>query len=514
MTHFINLKVILLFFSVICNGKSFAAGEDKKPNIIVILADDMGYSDVGCMGGEIETPNLDALAGNGLLFTHCYNASRCAPSRASLLTGLYQHRTGVGHMVENYGYPAYQGFLNNKCVTIAEVLKEEGYTTIMTGKWHLGDEHQYWPDNRGFENYFGSPKGGGLYFYPSEFVDRPLFRNGKMVTPDPETFYSTDNFTTEAIQFIEQNNETEKPFFLYLAYIAPHFPLQAWPEDIAKYEGRYSVGYETIRKNRFERQKELGIIDTDVKLSPSDYDNWDEETAKEEAHKMAVYAAMVDRMDQNIGKLVDFLKRTGQLDNTLILFLSDNGACSRGFNRSPGAEIGTVNSFAAYGLGWANVGSTPYRKYKRFEHEGGILTPMIAHWPAGIKKNKITHEVVHIIDIMPTCLAVAGAEYPQNFEGNKIHTVDGKSFYSSFRDENPGVFRQLFWEHEGNKAVRSTDWKLVKMHNYPWELYELETDPTELKNLINQKPVIADSLKQLWSKKASEMNVRSWPVKK
>jgi arylsulfatase len=304
MNQFINLVQLFLFISFFSCGYVSADEKEKQPNIVIILADDLGYSDIGCMGGEIETPNLDALAKNGLLFTHCYNASRCAPSRASLLTGLYQHRTGIGHMVEDYGYTAYRGFLNKKCATIAEVLGETGYTTIMTGKWHVGSDEEHWPDKRGFENYFGSPRGGGYYFYPSKFIDRPLYRNGDLVTPDPETFYSTDNFTTEAIQFIEQNRTSEKPFFLYLAYISPHWPLQAWPEDIAKYDGVYDQGYKAIREKRFERQKELGIIDAKSKLSPPEYEAWDIKTAKTEARKMAVYAAMVDRMDQNIGKLV------------------------------------------------------------------------------------------------------------------------------------------------------------------------------------------------------------------
>ena len=258
---FLSIIFFLLFFS--CKLKS----EKGKTNIIIILADDMGYSDIGCTGSEIETPNLDKLAKDGLLFTHCYNASRCAPSRASLLTGLYQHRTGMGHMVEDLGISGYRGFLNGNCVTIAEILKQNGYKTIMTGKWHVGNDRENWPDKRGFDNFFGIPKGGGLYFYPSKFIDRPIFRNNKQVFPDSTKFYTTDNFTSEAIEFINNANSENKPFFLYLAYIAPHFPLQAWPEDIAKYKGKYDVGYEEIRKKRFERQKELRIVDEELTLS-------------------------------------------------------------------------------------------------------------------------------------------------------------------------------------------------------------------------------------------------------
>jgi len=508
------MKKNILILTLVLLGIVSCKNEAEKPNIIVILADDMGYSDLGCMGGEIQTPNLDNLANDGLLFTHCYNSSRCAPSRASLLTGLYQHRTGIGHMLSDWGIPSYRGFLNDNCITIAEILKENGYNTIISGKWHVGDKREHWPDKRGFDNFFGTPKGGGLYFYPSKFIDRPIFRNGKQIFPDSTTFYTTDNYTTEAIQFITESQSDDKPFFLYLAYIAPHYPLQAWPEDIAKYKGKYDQGYEAIRQTRFEKQQKLGIVDKNIKLSPPEYPEWNTVNQQEEADRMEVYAAMVDRMDQNIGHLVDHLKSIGEYENTLLLFLSDNGACAENVNRAPEAELGTVRSFTAYGKNWANVGNTPYRKYKSKEHEGGILTPLIVHWPAGITKNRLVKDIVHIIDIMPTCLEITGAEYPNEYKGKPIKALDGQSFSAAFQNKKIDAIRPLFWEHEGNQAVRINDWKLVKLNKKPWELYELKSDPTELDDLSETKMEVKDSLLIRWNKWANATGVESWPVRK
>jgi len=508
-----GLGILALIIFASCQEEEQMA---ERPNIIVILADDMGYSDLGCMGSEIKTPNMDALANDGLLFTNFYNTSRCCPSRASLLTGLYQHRAGVGAMNHDLGTPSYQGYLNDKCVTIAEVLEENDYYTIMSGKWHVGDERSQWPDKRGFQEFYGIPKGGGLYFYPSEFIDRPIYRNNDQVFPDPESFYTTDNFTDEAIQFIKNGEEKDKPFFLYLAYIAPHFPLQAWPDDIAKYEGVYEKGYEPIRKQRFSRQKEIGLVSTDLTLSPSDFQSWDSlENKHEEARKMAVYAAQVDRMDQNIGKLIQALEEEGKMDNTLILFLSDNGACAQEVNRSPDAEVGGADSFVAYGQNWANVSNTPYRLYKSMTHEGGIRTPLIAHWPDGIKgSGQIIREVAHINDILPTCLAVAGAKYPDTYEGREILAHDGRSLAGIFaqqendsEDSKISAEDVLYWEHIGNQAIREENWKLVKRGNQTWELYNLSQDPTELNDLSLAYPDKASSLEMRWQSWADSVGV-------
>lgn len=488
--------------------------ENFPPNIIVILADDMGYSDLGCMGSEISTPHLDQLATEGLLFTDFYNTSRCCPSRASLLTGLYQHRAGIGGMTQDLGIDAYQGFLNDQCVTIAEVLKEGGYHTIMTGKWHVGDDREHWPDRRGFTDFYGIPKGGGLYFYPSEFIDRPIYRNGEKVSPDPATYYSTDAFTDEAISFIKNRENKRKPFFLYLAYIAPHFPLQALSEDIAKYEGKYNVGYEEIRQQRFMKQKALGILPENIILTDPDYESWDTILDKSyEARKMEIYAAQVDRMDQNIGKLINYLENEGELDNTLIMFLSDNGATSEEVNRSPDAELGTAASFASYGQSWANVSNTPYRLYKKYVHEGGIRTPLIAHWPKGIKqKGKLVKKVAHINDIMPTCLEIAGLSYPEKYQQREILPLDGNSFAHVLMQKGAQKEREiLYWEHFSNKAVREKDWKLVRTGDQPWELYDLAQDPGEMNNQSLAYPEKVSTLKAHWNIWADSVGVLENP---
>ena len=505
---------ILLFFICFIGLRVTGSSGQTPPNIIVILADDMGYSDLGCTGGEIATPNLDRLADEGLLFTHCYNTSRCCPSRASLLTGLYQHRAGVGFMSSDLGVPAYQGHLNEQCVTIAEVLKGKGYRTIMSGKWHVGNERSQWPDRRGFDQFYGIPSGGGLYFYPSKFIDRPIYRNGERVIPDSATFYSTDAFTEEALNFMEGASKDDKPFFLYLAYIAPHYPLQAWPEDIAKYKGRYDEGYQAIRQQRYRRQKELNLVGPDTELSPPDFPAWKAvENPSEEAHKMEVYAAQVDRMDQNVGKLLDRLEKTGVLDNTVIFFLSDNGACAEEANRSPDALIGTAASFVAYGQHWANVSNTPYRLYKSMTHEGGIITPLIVHWPKGIDQSgQRINKVVHINDIMPTCLELAGATYPQQYQGREILSVDGRSFVPLLHQGKEAIHQQLFWEHQGNQAVREKDMKLVRRHNQAWELYDLATDPTEMNDLSTTEAKTAQRMQEQYRQWMEDYGVQAWPI--
>lgn len=487
--------------------------DEQPPNIIIILADDMGYSDLGCMGSEIATPNLDKLAGDGMLFTNFYNTSRCCPSRASLLTGLYQHNAGIGGMSEDLGTPSYQGYLNNRCVTIAEVLKGGGYHTIMSGKWHVGDKREHWPDKRGFDDFYGIPAGGGLYFYPSKFINRPIYRNGEEVKPDSAKFYSTDAFTDEAIRFINSRSDKE-PFFLYLAYIAPHFPLQALPEDIAKYEGKYSVGYEVIRQQRFKKQKALGILPENILLTNPDYKSWDTIQDKSyEARKMEVYAAQVDRLDQNVGNLIQYLEETGELDNTLIMFLSDNGATSEEQNRSPDAKLGTAASFASYGQSWANVSNTPYRLYKKYVHEGGIRTPLIVHWPKGIRqKNKLISTVAHINDIMPTCLEVAGVPYPDTYQQREVLPLDGSSFaHVLIQEDTQKNNEKLFWEHFGNKAVRDKDWKLVRSGNEPWELYNLAQDPGEMNNQSLAYPEKVSTLEAQWNEWADSVDVMDIP---
>jgi arylsulfatase len=369
----------------------------ERPNIIIIMTDDMGYSDLSCFGSEIETPNLDKLAANGLRFSNFYNAGRCCPTRASLLTGLYSHQAGVGNMTRDEGIPGYRGRLNDQCVTIAEVLGPAGYHTVQTGKWHVGaKKKEWWATGRGFDDMFGCPLGGGFYFRPSAFNSlREVMRNDKVLyTPKidpPEGWYTTDAYTDEGLAFVRQAVGVGKPFFWYLAYNAPHWPLRAKDADIAKYRGTYKVGWDEIRKQRHKRLIEQGMIDAKTKLSPRHpkVPAWDTLTDAErdkQDHIMAAYAAAVDSVDQNVGKLVNELKAMKVFDNTLIVFLCDNGGSSEsdniGINKTKGV-IGTAESFVLYGKSWANVSDTPFREFKSNMHEGGIATPFVAHWPAG-----------------------------------------------------------------------------------------------------------------------------------
>ena len=488
---------------------------EERPNIILILADDMGYSDLGSYGGEIETPNLDKLAYNGVRFTHAYNTSRCCPTRASILTGLYQHQVGYGSMDSDLGYPSYQGRFREGVVTVAQLLQEAEYRTMMLGKWHLGHEEAYHPLARGFDEMYGIPKGGGVYFYPCVGRDRQVYLNKEQVIPD-ETWYSTDAFTDYAIQFAEEAISDSQPFFMYLAYIAPHFPLQAWPEDIEKYRGKYSKGYAFYRNQRFEKQKELGILSADTVLSPPEYNDWDAiENKDHEDHKMAVYAAQMDRMDQNIGRLIDSLQEQEVLDNTVILFLSDNGAVNSELNDFPDAELGSRDSWSAYGKSWGNVSNTPYRKYKAMTHEGGIITPMIVHWPDGIKTpGKITHEPVHIVDMLPTLLAMAETSYPSTYQGHTLPPLTGTDFMPLVHGGKQASDKTMFFEHNGNRAVRVGNLKAVQLHKKSWELYDLSSDPTELNNLAETQPDNLRRMQSAYSQWARSNGVLDWPVQR
>ncbi len=469
----------------------------------------MGFSDLGCTGSEIETPHLDQLAQEGILFTHCYNSSRCCPTRASLLTGLYQHEVGYGHMDSDLGFPAYQGRFREGIRTLPQMLQDEGYHTMMLGKWHLGHEEDYHPLARGFDEMYGIPKGGGVYYYPCVGRDRQVYLNKQQVFPD-SNWYSTDAFTDYAMEFARAASKKERPFFMYLAYIAPHFPLQAREEDIEKYRGSYSKGYAHYRKQRFQKQKELGIVPAQTPLSPIDSKVWDSETnQKEEDLKMAVYAAQVDRMDQNIGRLIDLLKEEHIFENTLIIFLSDNGGASVELNQFPEARIGSRESWSAYGKSWANVSNTPYRKYKSMTHEGGIITPMIVHWPQGIQQSGvISHAPVHLVDIAPTLLTCA-----QDEGESPVPLLEGKSLVPLWKGANWPQERSLFFEHMGNQAIRHGDWKLVKRHRGEWELYNLKEDPTELHDLSVESPAKKTELLALYEDWAAKKGVRAWPVK-
>jgi arylsulfatase len=528
-----------------------------RPNIIVILSDDMGYSDLGCYGSEIHTPNLDRLAAHGLRFTQFYNTARCCPTRASLLTGLYPHQAGVGHMTEYHELEGYQGELNQHCLTIAEALKPAGYRTYAVGKWHVarnlkndGPKHD-WPLQRGFDRYYGTIQGAGSYWDPSALV-----RDNKVITaptdPDykPKVFYYTDAISDQASRFVTEHARDHKaePFFMYVAYTAAHWPLHAKEKDIAKYRHRYDGGYEPVRKARFEREKKLGLIPANTELSLQAGD-WASVSNKQwEARCMEVYAAQIDSMDQGIGELVSVLKKTGQLENTVLFFLQDNGGCAESIGRSGsttraakptlsplapdfpmegaqpkqtrdgwpvlgGSEImpGPRDSFISYGKAWANVSNTPFREYKHWVHEGGISTPLIVHWPSHIRAHgELRTQPGHLVDIMATCLALAGATYPSEHNGQRLTPLEGKSLLPAF-DNQPVAREALFWEHEGNRAVRVANWKLVaKGPAGKWELYNIEKDRAELHDLAAQEPARVQAMTAQWEAYARRANVLPW----
>ncbi|MBA4147258.1 MAG: arylsulfatase [Verrucomicrobia bacterium] len=545
--------VLALVGLLIANALSLQAAD--KPNIIVIMADDVGYSDIGSYGGEIKTPNLDALAKNGVRFTQFYNTARCCPTRASLLTGLYSHQTGIGHMnwADN-GHEGYRGNLNNRCATIAEVLRPSGYRTYMSGKWHVtrfaevDSDQSQWPLQRGFEKYYGTLKGSGSFFDPVS-----LCRQNTFITPEndpqykPKEYYYTDAISDNAVTFLQQHEKesADKPFFMYVAYTAAHWPMHALPQDIKKYEGKYDAGYEPIRQERLKRMKEMGLIDPNWKPAPTVGD-WSEVQNKEwEAAGMQVFAAMMDSMDQGIGRIVNELKRSGRLDNTVIFYLQDNGGCAENNGRAtprqpspkkfkpmgpddlqiakpkqtrdgrpvrqgPGAMPGPDDTFIAYGENWANVSNTPFREYKHWVHEGGISTPLIVHWPKGIspKRNgKLESQPGHLIDIMATCLDLSDATYPKELRGEKIKPVQGVSLLPAINGKPLKRKAPLFWEHESNRAIRDGKWKLVAKANAPWELYDMEADRTEMNNLATQQPQKVKELAAKWDGWAARSDV-------
>ncbi|TKJ39624.1 MAG: sulfatase [Planctomycetes bacterium B3_Pla] len=467
--------------------KLVSAADKKRPNIVLILADDLGYSDLGCYGGEIQTPNLDNLAAEGLRFSQFYNCAKCSPTRNSILTGLYHQQTDIGR--------------GKNCVTIAEALRRVGYTTLVSGKWHVGGT----PMDRGFDRYFGMLGGACSYFVPDKTfrLDREPF------TTTDKNFYTTDAFTDYALEFLDETGRKDKPFFLYLAYNAPHYPLHALPEDIEKYRGRYMKGWDVLRKKRYERLIRLGLIDkkwapsergADKHKSFSDIPPWEQvEDKKAEDLDMAVYAAMVDRMDQNIGRIVEKLKELKVDDNTLIMFLSDNGGCPYERNKTKDIPPGPAESYRTYDSSWANLSNTPFRLYKRFNHEGGNATPFIVHWPNVIKKRgAITHQVGHIIDVMATCLDVAGGQYPSQYKGYRITDLEGKSLLPIFDGHKRRGHDALFWEFMRNKAVRQGKWKLVTVGDNPWELYDMEADRTELNDLAGEMPEKVEEMARMY----------------
>lgn len=518
------------------SGAACAQATDGVPNIVIILADDLGFSDLGCYGGEILTPNLDRLAKEGLRFRQFYNCARCCPTRAALLTGLYPHQAGVGHMMTDYRLPGYRGNLSERCVTIAQLLRAAGYQTMMCGKWHVtrfvgaeGPKHN-WPLQRGFEKFYGTIHGGGSYFDPVTLTrDNHFIRR-----PEAGDYYYTDAISDQAVAYLEEAARAKKPFFLYVAYTAPHWPLHAPEAVVRRYRGRYAAGWDALRKERYERMISLGIIPRHWQLTPRDprVPDWEQNPYKPwQQRRMEVYAAQVDLMDQGIGRVLEKLRQIGAEQNTLVMFLADNGGCAEEIapnwtglhipekthdgrpvqvGNDPRYMPGGEDSYQSYGIAWANASNTPFRLYKHDVHEGGIATPMIVRWPAVIKPgNRWSDQLGHVIDIMPTCLEVAKARYPAQFGGFNLTPIEGQSLVPAFEGRlwQRGV---LCWEHEGNRAVRDGKWKLVARHGGPWELYDMEADRTEMHDLAPSFPVLVEQLSRDYEAWAKRCNVEPW----
>ncbi len=554
-------RLLITCLGILCQSAAMAA----KPNIIIILCDDVGYSDIGCYGGEIKTPNLDNLAQGGVRFTQFYNTARCCPTRAALLTGLYAHQAGMGHMADGpKPTEAYAGDLSKKCVTLAEALKTAGYATYMAGKWHVTDkakakndaEKYNWPLQRGFDRFYGTIHGAGSFFDPNTLV-----RDNTFISPQadpeyqPKEFYYTDALTDHSVRFVNEHQQKspEQPFFLYLAYTAAHWPLHAKEADIAKYHGKYDAGYEPIRTARLEKMKQLGLLDSRWQPAPLVGDWSKVKDQAWESRCMEVYAAMLDCMDQGIGRIIAALKANGQFENTLILYLQDNGGCAEGMSRNApfvaraealtlpplakeylqpdmipkqtrdgypmrqgtGVMPGAADTYITYGQSWANVSNTPFREYKHWQHEGGISTPLIAHWPKGIaseRQGKLESQPGHLIDVMATCVDVAGVTYPKEHHGQSIQPMEGVSLAPALAGKPLQRPQPIFWEHEGNRAIRDGAWKLVSKHPGDWELYDTTIDRTETNDLATKQPERVKSMAAQWDAWAKRVGVLAWPL--
>jgi arylsulfatase len=511
-------------------------------NVVLVLVDDMGFSDIGCYGGEIRTPNIDRLGREGVRLSQFYNTARCSPSRASLLTGLHPHQVGIGVLTQNDWPRGYPGTLNQRCVTLAEVLRDAGYRTCLSGKWHVSNKPREpsdaWPTRRGFDRFFGTLTGGQSYFQPSTLTRGETNVESEALRPD---FYYTDAITDDACAFIGEQTQG-RPFFLYVAYTAPHWPLHARADDMARYRGAFDEGWDILRERRMQRLLGEGILDDAAGLSDRDPTQppWESVEHRDwQARRMEAYAAQVDRMDQGVGRIVEALKSSGGFDDTLFLFLSDNGASAEplpltgdvesfkqlrppftrlktrdgrdvGIGNVPTVEAGGEDSFASYGRAWANLSNAPFRYYKRWTHEGGIATPLIAHWPHGKLANRtVVRAPAQLVDVMPTILEATGAAYPSNRNGNEILPLEGRSLLPALRgDSLPDA--TLYWEHTGNAAIRRGRWKLVREYPNAWELYDISRDRSELSNVAAQHPSIVDELAKGWQAWAGRVGVIPW----
>ena len=559
--------------------ESHASG-NQRPNVIVILADDMGYSDLNCYGSNIQTPHLDGLAATGLKYSQFYNTARCCPSRAALMTGLYPHDAGIGWMTAvDHRLPGYQGRLNDHCLTIAQVLKQAGYSTFAVGKWHLCSDSNTrpdspkdnWPLQRGFDRFYGILMGAANYYDPGTLCrDNTLISAFNDPEYKPSQYYFTHAITDHALKFLNEDKELgKKPFFMYVAYTAAHWPMQAPESAIQEYKGKFDAGYEPLRLQRLEKEKALGLVSTNAILSPLMTHSWAQEEHKPGMERrMETYAAMITIMDQGVGEIVAELKKKGIYDNTIIFYLQDNGGNAEliggGVKTRPEARnpeslkpltkdavnysmnppilrdgklvmagldvmAGPADTYVSYLMPWAEVSNTPFRLFKHFVHEGGIATPLIVHWPDGIKDpGQIRRQIGHEIDIMPTIVQLAGATYPKEFDGHSIHPEDGISLMPTFNSDEPLPDRAIYWSHEQNRAVRWGKWKSVSTANMfdggyghwkyyengPWELYNMDTDRSEVTDLSGQYPELVKKIAGMWDEWAHTHNVFPTPWKR
>ena len=521
MQRFVASTLALLLAIALVSKAAVAqeATAAARPNIILILVDDMGFSDLGCYGSEIPTPHIDSLAAGGIRFSQFYNTGRCCPTRASLLTGLYSHQAGIGHMTDNQGVPSYQGYLNDRCITLGNLLQSAGYFTAHTGKWHVGSGNlARLPLQRGFDRFYGVPEGGGFYMQPRR--GRNVYEGNEVIYSadklPPADWYSTDAWTDYGLRYIDEAIAAKKPYFLYLAHNAPHFPLQASPADIARFRGKYRAGWDALRQSRHAKQKEMipALSKTELTARDATIDAWDalDEKQKEELDlRYALYAAVMARLDDSVGRLIAGLKERKTFDNTLILYCSDNGASDEGglYGKFGTGEPGTADSDVFIGRAWAGLSNTPFRYYKKNSHEGGISTPLIAHWPAGIQaRGEWRRQVGHVIDFMPTLAEVAGATYPTQQNERMIQPMEGQSFAHTFAKEEAHP-RTLFWEHEGHAAIRTPEWKLVRAGAQgKWELYRAADSRTEINDVASEHPEVVKQLTTEWQAWAKRVGAK------
>jgi len=519
----------------------------NRPDIVLIVADDMGFSDLGCYGGEANTPCLDALGRRGTRFSQFYNSPRCSPSRASLLTGQYPHSVGVGILNFDDTPEGYPGNLSGSSVTIPEALSQSGYVTYMSGKWHIASDmyqpSSAWPTRRGFDHFFGTLDGAASYYRPHTLTRGE--ENSEAEAAQDADFYYTDAIAGNAVGFIEDHaaNRADEPMFLYVPFTAPHWPLHAREEDIAKYRGRFGQGWDQLRQQRLQRLRREGLIDADAALSARDpqVPAWDEAEHKDwEVRRMEGYAAQIDRLDQGVQRIVDSMTQHRDFANTLFIFVSDNGGCAEempadavedfvtGFGlplpettksgqpvvvgSRPDVMPGGEDTYQSYGRSWANLSNTPFREYKHWVHEGGISAPFIVHWPDGFHGGDICHDPSHLPDVLPTILDAAGATYPiRASNGEPAPALEGHSLVPMLRENDGGAWqdmeRYLFWEHEGNAGVRRGRWKLVRKYGLDWELYDIDTDRAEACDRAAEHPELVREMAEQYHRWAERCGV-------